>query len=337
MDPTCLAGRTRKDRSAASPGPSFDGGPWSIILAGGEGERIKPFIIRWLKRHKPKQYCAFVGTRSMLQHTLARADLLSPRDRQITVIKRTHLGDAQQQFADRPQETILLQPENRDTGPGVFLPLTYVRARDPHATVVVYPSDHFIYPEEKFGEVVAKAVRAAQDFPDHLVLLGVAPDGAESDYGWIVPGSDLGCSGGLRIRRVRAFVEKPDREQAQSALASGGLWNTLVFAIKVQTLWRMGLRCFPELMSLFRLLGRAIGTPRERAILKWIYRIMPVRNFSSGLLTRVVEHVAVIQLDGVLWSDWGRPERIADTLRRMDKTPAFPWACLKPEIQPQST
>jgi len=42
---------------------------WSIILAGGEGERTRPFIERWLGYHRPKQYCSFVGNRSMLQHT----------------------------------------------------------------------------------------------------------------------------------------------------------------------------------------------------------------------------------------------------------------------------
>ena len=49
---------------------------WSIILAGGEGNRTRPFIEQWLGRHKPKQYCTFVGNRSMLQHTFDRADRL---------------------------------------------------------------------------------------------------------------------------------------------------------------------------------------------------------------------------------------------------------------------
>jgi mannose-1-phosphate guanylyltransferase len=308
-------------------------GPWSIILAGGEGERIKPFVKRWLKRHKPKQYCAFVGTRSMLQHTLARADLLSARDRQLTVIKRSHLSDARLQLAERPVETIILQPENCDTGAGVFLPMTYIRKRDPGATVVVYPSDHFIYPEDKFAEVVVSAVRAAEEYPEDLVLLGVVPDNPEPDYGWIIPGTDLGWVYGRRVARVQSFLEKPGAVRAQAAMESGGLWNTLVFAVKVETIWRMGLNCFPEMMPLFEQLERAIGTPAEGTLLDAIYRIMPVRNLSAGLLARVVEHVAVIELDGVFWSDWGRPERIADTLRRMDKTPAFPWACLESEYQ----
>ena len=37
---------------------------------------------------------------------------------------------------------------------------------------------------------------------------------------------------------------------------------------------------------------------------------------------------AVMELTDVLWSDWGKPERIAETLRRIDRRPAFPLTCL---------
>jgi len=47
---------------------------WSIVLAGGEGERIRPCIQQWLGYSVQKQYCTFVGTRSMLQHTWDRAN-----------------------------------------------------------------------------------------------------------------------------------------------------------------------------------------------------------------------------------------------------------------------
>ncbi len=326
----------RRERRAELIGLRRGGGPWSIVLAGGEGERIKPLVLRWLKRAKPKQYCAFVGTRSMLQHTLARADRLSARDRQVIIINRTHLRDAKPQIGDRLVKNVILQPGNRDTAAGVFLPLTYVKARDPEATVVVFPSDHFIYPGESFAEVVAAAVRAAEDL-DKLVLLGVVPDRPESDYGWIVPGENIGRVSDHEVSEVRAFVEKPDVAQAGEAMASGGLWNTLVFAVKVKTLWQMGVNCFPRMMKLFSRLASAIDTSRESSVVERIYRVMPVHNFSSALLAHSVHRVAAIELRDVLWSDWGRPERIADTLRRMDKTPAFPWAILGKECQPQSS
>jgi mannose-1-phosphate guanylyltransferase len=54
---------------------------------------------------------------------------------------------------------------------------------------------------------------------------------------------------------------------------------------------------------------------------------MPAKNFSTDLLQRVPEQLAVVELTGVLWSDWGKPERIAETLRRIDRRPAVPLAC----------
>jgi mannose-1-phosphate guanylyltransferase len=270
----------------------------------------------------------------MLQHTLARADLLSPRERQLTVIRRSHLPDARGQFTGRPLKTLILQPENRDTGPGVFLPLTYVRAKDVDATVVFYPSDHFVCPEDEFARVVAGAALAADQMPDRLVLLGVAPEGPESDYGWIAPGEILGWASGHAVHRVRSFREKPARSQAKDLIASRGLWNTLIFAVKQKTLWEMGRRHFPDVMPLFERLGDAIGGPRERPLLKELYDVMPSRNFSSGLLAHSADEAAVIELPTeVLWSDWGRPERIAATIHRINKLPAFPWGCLKPGYQ----
>src|SRR5512146_1246687 len=88
---------------------------WSIILAGGEGERLRPFIQKWLGRHTPKQYCAFVGRRSMLQHTIDRADRIAKPDQKTTVIARSHEPDARRQFDQRQCGIIIKQPANRDT------------------------------------------------------------------------------------------------------------------------------------------------------------------------------------------------------------------------------
>ncbi len=35
-----------------------------------------------------------------------------------------------------------------------------------------------------------------------------------------------------------------------------------------------------------------------------------------------------MELIGVLWIDWGKLERIAETIRRVVKYPAFPLHCL---------
>jgi mannose-1-phosphate guanylyltransferase len=301
---------------------------WSIILAGGEGTRLRSLVHRWLGRPKPKQYCSFVGTRSMFQHTLDRATKLTPPDRMVTVVAQNHRHDALAQLDGRGSSTILFQPANRDTAAGVFLPLTYIRARAPQATVVLYPSDHFVYPEDRFLETVRRAVQIAQMRPDRVVILGVAPDRLELDYGWIQPGQPFTDLPGEPVQAVHSFLEKPDAAQADAAILTGALWNTLVFAANVDLLWTLGWQCLPDMMPLFERLSQTIGGSEEGRALNAIYREMPAKNFSSDLLQRVPEQLAVIELTGVLWSDWGKPERIIETLRRIDRRPAFPLTCL---------
>jgi mannose-1-phosphate guanylyltransferase len=308
---------------------------WAIVLAGGEGERVQPLIRLWLGRHKPKQYCTFVGSRSMFQHTLDRAARLASPERIATVIARSHRREAWSQLDGRGAGKVIVQPKNRDTAAGVFLPLTYIRAQDPLATVVLFPSDHFVHPEDRFLEVVRRAVWTAEWLQDRIALVGAVPDSLEPDYGWVQPGLDLARSPtGYRVRGVRRFAEKPPLPEADALMASGALWNTLVVAATVDTLWRLGWRCLPELMPLFERLGDAIGTSREGRVLDAAYRGMPVRNFSSGLLERVPDQMAVLELRDVLWSDWGTPGRIVNMLRRIAKPPAFPLHCLDRPFRP---
>jgi mannose-1-phosphate guanylyltransferase len=310
---------------------------WSIILAGGEGERVRPLIQRWLGCHKPKQYCTFVGTRSMFQHTVDRSTRLTPPARTVAVVAREHRLDAQSQLTRQGVETLLLQPENRDTAAGIFLPLTYVRARDPGATVVIYPSDHFVHPESRFVEIVRQATGVVESLPDQVLLLGVQPDRLEVEYGWILRGVPVPV-GTLNapVHKVRAFLEKPSAGQADAALSAGALWNTFVMVGKVSTLWALGAKYFPDIIGLFKQLDQTIGSPQEGRVLDAIYQTMPKKNFSSDFLQRAPESVAVMELTGVLWCDWGKPERIMDTLRRIAKTPAFPRTCLNQSVAPLS-
>ncbi len=309
---------------------------WSIVMAGSEAECVPPFILRWLGHSRPKQYCTFVGTRSPFQHTLDRAARLSRPEHIVTVIPREHRPEAWSQLEGRAVGTVLFHPKNRDTAAGIFLSLTYIRARDPQAIVVIYPSDHFVYPEERFLELVQRAAWTAEWLPDRLVFLGGSPDGLELEYGWIIPGEKLDGSPKYQIRAVDSFLPQPSAAQADAALTRGALWNSSVVVAKAALLWELGWKCFPAIMPHFERLSHSIGTPQEVRTLDEIYRDMPAHHFSSELLQRVPDQAAVIEMSGVLWSSWGKPERIVHTLRQIGRQPAFPLTCLNRPFAPIS-
>jgi mannose-1-phosphate guanylyltransferase len=164
-----------------------------------------PFIEEWLGEQRPKQYCTFVGSRSMLRHSWDRARALALPDRVVTV-----LGHGHRRFPDDAREPapgpLLEQPCDCGTARGVFLGATLVAARDPAATVVVMPADHFVHPEGRFLALVETACRQAAVLPGRLVLLGARAHRRETDFGWIVPGPRALAFPALR---VEGFEEKP--------------------------------------------------------------------------------------------------------------------------------
>ena len=296
---------------------------WSIVLAGGDGTRMKEFIRHRLGYEKPKQYCSFTGKRSMFQHTLDRAAQLSPWERVVVVAARDHQDEVWSQLDSRPAGMVLLQPKNLDTAAGIFLPLTFILARDPQATVIIYPSDHFIHPEDRFVSAVEHAVWGSMLLDGRPVLLAGKPDSLELEYGWIKPGGFLCFTGMAPVQAVETFFEKPDEVTARASWADGSLWNTMIVAAKAKALWSLGRKCFPDMMRLFERLKEAIDTAEELSVLDAIYEEMPRRNFSSHLLQRVPDHLAVMEMRDILWSDWGHPDRIADTLDKIGKQPVF--------------
>lgn len=288
----------------------------------------------WLGRPKPKQYCTFVGTRSLLQHTVDRAAKLSEWEHIVAVIARGYEQEARSQLNGRAECMLLAQPTHATTTAAIYVSLTSIRARDPQATVVAYPSDHFVYPESRFLQLVQRAVWTVEWLPDRLVLLSIAPDHLQLDYGWIRPGEKLDASNNYRISAVRSFLEHPTVAQADAALAEGALWNTNVFAAKATVLWEVGWRCCPAMMERLEHLAKQIGTSKGARTLDALYQDMPADDFSSDILQPVPDRMAVVEMTGVLWSDWNAPERIAHMLHRIGRQPAFPLTCLNPPFAP---
>ncbi len=323
-----------KRTSIQSHGPArLDQSVWTIVLAGGEGERLRPLITRWLGVHRPKQYCTFVGSHSMLRHTLDRAERLTGVERTLVVVASHHQPQLWDRLAPHHEQAIIAQPRNRDTAAGIFLPLAYIGARDPEATVIILPSDHFVHPQEVFLTAIQRAVAVVQRQQDKLVLLGVHPDTAETEYGWIRPGNSVGRIEGQEVRHVTGFREKPDAQGAQHLLRTGGLWNTMVIAVRWSTIWRLGWRCFPTMMAHFEEFRPHIGTDRELCALNSLYDVLPSANFSTDVLQEALDSLVVMELRGVLWSDWGSERRIVETLQRIGKSPLFMTAAMNPRTR----
>ena len=297
------------------------GARWAIILAGGEGSRLSRLTVHRFGEHRPKQYCSFLGQRTMFEHTLDRAVAFAGRQRIVTVIGHGHMRFLNEPKASQLYGYVIEQPRNCDTAPGVLLPLAYVLAHDADATVAIFPSDHYIYPNAHFLRCMDRAAAVAERHPDRLVLAAAVADRPEVEYGWIQPGEPI--AGEPDIRSVSRFHEKPDPELAVQFHRDGFVWNTLNMAVKGKMLWDLACARHPAMMERFDRMRAAIGTPYEGATLASIYDDMPFVNFSKSLLEHAAGQALVLPMRGIEWSDWGRPERIQEILeRRSTSAPA---------------
>ena len=297
---------------------------WAIVLAAGAGRRTQPFVRERLGQNKPKQYCAFTGTRSMFQHTIDRISHLIPLDRIVVVSARHHQHDLYAQIERRPVGTILFRPETDDAADDVFLPMTYILARDPDATVAVFPADHFVYPEDALLDALERAVFASEFMVAQPILIGTMPDDPEVKHNGIQPGRFLGWTGKYPICAVERLLETSEQQKPGRTERAGGLCNTMILVTKGRRLWQWGCESFPELMSLFERLKTAIDTPEEPRVLDCLHAAMPMQDFSVNLLQSAPMHLAVMVTRDLVWSDWNDPARVERSLQHIGKYPA--WA-----------
>ena len=288
---------------------------WGIVLAGGEGSRVRGFLSALCGGRGIKQFCSILGGRSLLQMTLDRVQRLIPRERILIIVDKRHL-EAREQLAGWPQENIIYQPANRETAPGILLPLAFISHRCPQATVAVFPSDHFIVDEDVFIRQVARALDETDIVPRSAILLGVTPDRIEEGYGWITSRQD---GRGKASHAVTGFWEKPSRPHAERLLREGALWNTFVFVSRATTLWELTRQTVPDLYGAFSSLRIMLGTPRGHAFIEQLYGRLRSVNFSSAILAPSVPRLRVLPVPEVGWSDWGSADRILETATRVGR------------------
>jgi mannose-1-phosphate guanylyltransferase len=286
--------------------------PWAVILAGGDGIRLRPLVQRLTGDTRPKQFCKLLGSETLLERTRGRADLVIRPDRQVVVVARAH----ETYYADLARELLpgrlLAQPQNRGTAPAILLGALAVRGLDGDAPIVVMPSDHDVGDEPAFMAAVSDAVDAVQGARDRVVLLGIEPRSPEPEYGWIHPQPSTGSD----VSGIRRFWEKPSAALARRLLERGCLWNSFVMVGWATAFEALVADAVPELSFALRAVAPLLGTPEEAAALDCVYASLPPLGFSESVLARLPGRLAVLRVKDVGWCDLGNPERVLESARR---------------------
>ena len=291
------------------------GHDWALVLAGGEGSRLQALTTTASGISVPKQFCSLGGGASLLHDALRRARVVAPPERTCVVVSAHHRRwwDGLSRFI--PTQNIIVQPRNRGTANGILLPLLRILHRDPDASLLVLPSDHYVRNEAILAAALRRAAMQAAAPCQGIVLLGFAPEEADPELGYIVPTVDDGSSSG--VRAVEQFVEKPGVAAARELIARGGLWNAFIFAARGETL--LGIfeeRCPEIVMEMRGILGRPNSDTTFDPHLVELYERLPAMDFSRDVIQRCASQLRVLRVPACGWSDLGTPRRLAETLSR---------------------
>src|SRR6266481_2707333 len=284
----------------------------AVILAGGDGVRLSSFSREVYGYHLPKQFCPLFEGKTLLEQTMYRVSLLVPPSQTLTVLNRAHRQFYSPLLDGTATSNLLIQPENRGTAPAILCALLRLIETGRTGPVAIFPSDHYVSDDSAFMLHVATAFRAVSRSPQLTVLLGIAPDGPETEYGWIEPGSPLSLpdAGVGKISRIRRFLEKPSPEVARGLYDRNYLWNSFVLIANATTLLALIARAIPELYERFSDVRPFFGGAAEQEILQTIYRHLPSVDFSARVLAEHPAEFSVLPVNGVNWSDLGDPKRM---------------------------
>ena len=297
---------------------SSDRHDWALVLAAGEGTRLRSLTTGADGVAVPKQYCHVHGKASLLQTALHRAERVVPRERTLAVVAAHHRRWWRHELGALAAENLVVQPRNRGTAVGILLPLLEVLRRDPEARLLVLPSDHYVDEEDVLAESAHRAFAEIDRHPEKVVLLGIAPDTGDTEYGWISPGPIAGEG----FFEVASFVEKPEEVVASRLRRRGGVWNSFIFVARGRTLLRLYERRLPGLV---RGLTGAFAN-RSSGVRRWsevsaLYDRLPARDFSGDLLQGSEAALRLLPVPACGWTDLGTPSRVLSCLGPASLTP----------------
>jgi mannose-1-phosphate guanylyltransferase len=135
------------------------------------------------------------------------------------------------------------------------------------------------------------------------VTLGIKPSRPDTGYGYI-QFEDLPDAGDNRIRSVKTFTEKPQKELAEQFLASGDFyWNSGIFIWSLQNITAAFEKHLPEMQDLFQERAEAFSTAEEKSAIQLIYGDCENISIDYGIMEKA-PNVAVV-LSDFGWSDLG--------------------------------
>ncbi|PHB12591.1 mannose-1-phosphate guanylyltransferase [Bacillus wiedmannii] len=256
-----------------------------ILLSGGSGKRLWPLsndsrskqFLRVLKNNNDEM-------QSMVQRVWGQLTNLGIENDAVIATSKSQVDMINSQLGN--DVPIIIEPERRDTFPAIALAASYLYSKehvDLDEVIGVLPVDPYV--ENSFFERLLDLEQALNSSNADLGLMGITPTYPSEKYGYIVPNVEKSTQ---ELIQVSHFKEKPATAEAEELLKQNALWNSGVFAFKLD--------------KIISLLDQK-GLPVQYDVLVQQYASLPKISFDYEVVEKT-ENIVALPYNGS-WKDLG--------------------------------
>ncbi|MDJ1474766.1 sugar phosphate nucleotidyltransferase [Bacillus sp. LS15-K4] len=256
-----------------------------ILLSGGSGKRLWPLS----NDSRSKQFLKVLKNeneemQSMVQRVWGQLTSLGIENDAVIATSKSQVDMINSQLGN--DVPIIIEPERRDTFPAIALAASYLYSKehvDLDEVVGVLPVDPYV--ENSFFERLLDLEKALNSSNADLGLMGITPTYPSEKYGYIVPNVEKSTQ---ELIQVSHFKEKPATAEAEELLKQNALWNSGVFAFKLD--------------KIISLLDQK-GLPVQYDVLVQQYASLPKISFDYEVVEKT-ENIVALPYNGS-WKDLG--------------------------------
>ncbi|TKH26439.1 cupin domain-containing protein [Bacillus wiedmannii] len=256
-----------------------------ILLSGGSGKRLWPLS----NDSRSKQFLKVLKNendemQSMVQRVWGQLKSLGIENDAVIATSKSQVDMINSQLGN--DVPIIIEPERRDTFPAIALAASYLYSKehvDLDEVIGVLPVDPYV--ENSFFERLLDLEKALNSSNADLGLMGITPTYPSEKYGYIVPNVEKSTQ---ELIQVSHFKEKPATAEAEELLKQNALWNSGVFAFKLD--------------KIISLLDQK-GLPVQYDMLVQQYASLPKISFDYEVVEKT-ENIVALPYNGS-WKDLG--------------------------------
>ena len=287
---------------------------WAVVLAGGDGSRLREITTTAAGEVIPKQFCSLQRETCLLEDAIKRAQAVAISQHICSVVAEQHRRWWSSALKALPAQNIFVQSNNRGTAHGILFALLQIERRASNSVVVLLPADHYLTDETTMARSLRTATNLAADNEGLVYLLGAEPDHPDQELGYIVPSEHRRDAAAGVVR----FAEKPTTEKARALIRDGALWNTFILAGSVRALLNLFEGHFASTREAMR---HALDLAQSELVgpvaLELLYADLESHDFSRDVLERHEQVLQVLRVPSCGWTDLGTPKRVEEAVRSL--------------------